>query len=89
MLNPKQQLELITDMIMQSESRVNDFPLIDADGNFKVPVLSKQGIVLCYESKPIPEKDFRGLVLQVNYHRNVTVWRYYKNGKVKEVANRV
>lgn len=88
-MNPKQQIALINDMIIQAENRVNAFPIIDTKRIFKVPVLSASGIVMRYEAKPIPAKGYRGLVLEINDHGNVTVWLYYKNGKRQEVASRV
>lgn len=88
-MNPKQQQNLINDMLLQCSDRENTFPIIDKDGKFQVPVLSNSGIVQRYETKPIPDKGFRGLVLEVNDHGNVSITMYYKNGKIKEVASRV
>lgn len=80
---------LLTDMILQCENRENTFPIIDDKGKFNVPILSKAGIVQRYEQKPIPDKGYRGLVLEINDHGNVTVWKYFKNGNVREIASRV
>ena len=81
--------ELLNDMLMQYECRENTFPVIDDKGNFMVPVLSKHGIVLRYDKKQVPDKGFRGLVLEINDHGNISVNMFYKNGKTKEIASRV
>lgn len=80
---------LITDMLGEYERRENEFPVINGKGKFCVPVLSKHGIVQRYDERDVPHAGYRGIVLEINDHGNVTVWRYFKNGNTRELASRV
>lgn len=81
--------QLLTDMLDEYSRGENSFPLIDAAGNTHYPVINKSGIVRSWDVKPGSPKGYRGLVLEINDHGNVTVWRAYKNGVLKEIASRV
>lgn len=34
-------------------------------------------------------KNFRGVVLEINDHGNIALWRVFKNGKCREIASQV
>jgi hypothetical protein len=87
-MNPKQQQRLISDMLTEMENRENEFPVIDTKGKFLTPILTN-GVVKNYNTLNEPPKRFRGLVLEINDHGNITVWMYYKNGNIRELAGRV
>lgn len=85
--------QLLEDMLRQVQDRENDFPVIFEDGQFGFPIYDhKTGIRYGYDKYPdsdsLPVK-YRGLVLEVNDHGNVTVWNQFKNGNRREVASRV
>lgn len=92
-MTDKQRQELIDDMLFQQQNRENEFPVIDEKGNFCFPIYDcKTGIRYGYDKylddDEIPVR-YRGLVLEVNDHGNVTVWKQFKNGNRREVASRV
>lgn len=74
-------------MLDQVQRQENDFPVIDNEGKwlFLFPVLVN-GVRKSWQGSNRP---YRGLVLEVNDHGNVTVWRQFKNGNRREVASRV
>lgn len=89
-MTDNQKQELLDGMLQQVADKENDFPVIDDNGKFKIPQLSSSGIRTgwwIYGSEVWPK--YRGLVLEVNDHGNVTVWNQFKNGNRREVASRV
>jgi len=82
--------QLLEDMLFQVENRDNEFPVIDEDGNFKFPVLTKSGIREAWSvDENYGKAKYRGHVLEINDHGNVTVWMQFLNGNRREVASRV
>jgi hypothetical protein len=86
--NQKQQM--LSDMLQQVQDKENEFPVIDDKGYFKIPILSDSGIRKgweTYDSDNYPK--YKGYVLEVNDHGNVTVWNRFLSGEMREVASRV
>lgn len=88
-ITKNQRQQLLQKMLDELDRRENTFPIIDKIDNFQIPILNKSGIVKGWEKYDTPPKNFKGLVLEINDHGNVTVWRYFKNGNRREVASRV
>lgn len=75
-------------MLQDVSDMVNEFPVIDEKGNFNIPILSEVGIRKgweTYDSDNYPK--YRGVVLEVNDHGNVTLWNRFKNGHMREIAS--
>jgi hypothetical protein len=60
------------------------------DALFEISVNEFDGVIINEKQSlaDIP-KGYRGLVVEVNDHGNVTLWMCYKNGKLKEIESRV
>lgn len=82
--NQKQQL--LDDMLSQYQNREADFAIIADNGKLHIPNLSPNGIVQGWSET---NRKYRGLVLEVNDHGNVTVWKQFKNSNRREIASRV
>lgn len=78
--------QLLEDMLFQYENREADFPIIADNGKLHIPNLSPNGIVQGWSET---NRKYRGLVLEINDHGNVTVWMQFLNGNRREVASRV
>lgn len=92
-MNDTQKQEMITDMLNQVRDRENDFPAI-SDSRGALYFLSFPGHAQhnsCMNSDGIEEalKGYKGIVLSINDHGNVTVSKRFKNGNSREIASRV
>lgn len=81
-------MNIIDEMLCTIDRKENDFPVIDEQGRFLIPNLSKNGIRQSYTVAPDDYK-YKGLVLEINDHGNITVWRQFKNGKRTEIKSKV
>ena len=87
-MTTKQKNEMLQDAMFQLELRENEFAVIDEKGNFKIPRLIHGRCYGCdvYKERP---KHYKGLVLEVNDHGNITLWNCFKNGNMREIASQV
>lgn len=84
-----QRRELLEDMLFRFDRNENTFPVFDEKGKIHIPILNQNDIVISTSIQNDLPRGFKGLVLEINDHGNVTVWKCFKNGNRREVASRV
>lgn len=90
-LSEQAQQELIDELLRQVADKENTFRVI-SDGRGASYSVNHEGEVYDFINADMVEsymKGYKGLVMEINDHGNVTVSKRFKNGNQREIASRV